>query len=152
MIPVDVIIAKRVDKLARIQLTNMGHQMHQQGIRSDVEWHYEKSIRRPLIELTMKDVTVFNFELKQRVAGWQIYVVSLVRIPTCHNQSSRIGICLNVIYEIGNLVSTVSFRIVAPKRPPEITINRPQLARLASKPSLAFFIGPLGPHVYSFRT
>src|SRR5258708_39167222 len=104
MILVDVIITKCVNELTHTELTNVGHQMHQQGIRTDVEWHAEESIRRPLIKLTMKDAAVFNFELKQRVARWQIYLVCLLRVPTCHDQSSRIGGCLNLIDETGNLV------------------------------------------------
>ena len=51
MVLVDVIVAERVNKVAGFEIVNMRDQMRQQCIRTDVEWHTEKRIRRTKIEI-----------------------------------------------------------------------------------------------------
>jgi len=71
--------------------------------------------------------------MEQSVARRQIDVVSLMRIPTSHDQTPRIGIRFDLVDQAGNLINAVTIRIVTAKRTPEITIDRSKITSLSTK-------------------
>src|SRR6185295_11880011 len=150
MVLVNMVIAERVNKLANFKPTHMRDQMHQQGVRADIEGHAKERVGGTLIELAVQYPRI-HFELKQGVAGRQVYVISLARIPTRHDQAPRVGVILDSVDESSNLIDAVTRRIVTTKRSPEVTVNRPQIARLALEAFRVLFIGPLGPDVDAAR-
>ena len=151
MVLVDVIVAERVNKLANFQPADVGHHVHQQRIGADVERHAQESVRRALVKLAVQHAPVFHLKLKQRVAGWQVHFVSLARVPTRHDQSSRVWIPLNLVNEIGDLIHTIALRIITAEGAPEITVNRTEIAGLPVEAPGMFFVGPFGPDVHSLR-
>src|SRR5690349_13729584 len=52
MISVQVQIAKGVDEFRRLQIANLRHHEREQGITGNIEWHPQKKIGAPLVELT----------------------------------------------------------------------------------------------------
>ncbi len=92
MVFVNVIIAERVNKVADTQFTYMGHHMHQQRIRTDVERHPKERVRGALVQLAMQNAPALDLKLKQRMTGRQVNVVSLPRVPTRNDQSSRVWV------------------------------------------------------------
>src|ERR1043165_8746745 len=116
MIVVDVIIAECVDKVTDPKICNVCDEMCQQRIRTDIERHAEKRVGGTLVKLAVKNATVLDLELKQRVTRRQIDVISLARIPTGHDQSARIRIRLDLSNQICDLVHSVFRWIVSTKR------------------------------------
>jgi hypothetical protein len=98
----------------------------------------------------MQHTIVFDFELKQRVTRWQIYVVSLTWIPTGDDQPSRIRIALDGLNKVCDLVYAVAFRIVTTERAPEIAVYRSQISDIAPEPLSVCFISPLCPDINAF--
>src|SRR5215467_1465994 len=68
MIRIQMSVAKCVNKVARLKTTNLRNHHREQRVRSDVERHPQKYVRRSLIELA-RQLSVGNIELKQQMAG-----------------------------------------------------------------------------------
>src|SRR2546425_501066 len=99
----------------------------------------------------MKYLLALNLKLKQRVARRQIDTVGVSWIPPADDQATRIGIASYLVKQFPYLINSVTRRIVAPKRSPEITIHGSQIAGLAPKATRVLFISPFGPDVQAFR-
>src|SRR5829696_8171467 len=97
--------------------------MSQQCVGSDVKGHAEKRVGGTLVELAVQNASVLDFELEESVARRKIDVLSLAWIPTGDDQSARIRIGLDQVYEIGDLIDAVALGIVSAKRAPEIAVN-----------------------------
>src|ERR1043166_6923677 len=133
--------------------------MSKQRVGSDVERDAKKRISRALIKLTMQHrgssptiregFGLFDFELKNRVTRRQIDVVTFAWVPTAHDQPAGKWIRFDLFNQAGNLIHAVPVGIMAAKRSPKITINRAEIAWLASKPPRMLLIGPLFPNVYA---
>src|SRR6266403_5684875 len=76
---------------------------------------------------------MLNFELKQRVTWRQVDFIAFARVPAANNQTPRIRIRFDLIDQTRNLIDAVSLRIMPAEGSPEISINRPKIARFACK-------------------
>src|SRR5687767_4181202 len=108
MVLVDMIIAERVNKVSHCQITDVRDHMHQQSIRTDVEWNTKKGVGGALVELAMQNAAVLNLKLKQRMAGRQVNIAGLPRIPTRHDEPSGVWIPMNFVDESRDLVDPVA--------------------------------------------
>ncbi len=72
------------------------------------------------------------------MTGRQCHIVHLRGVPGADNQATRIGICFDLLDQLGDLVDTAAIRCRpgAPLRP----INRPEIA---------IFIGPFIPDTHA---
>ena len=128
-----------MDELARFVVTNLAKHQSEEGIRSDIEWHTEESIGTTLVQLAAelaltRSPYTAHVELEQAVARRQSHLVDFGHIPGANQVTARIGVILEAIHQILDLVdmSTIGSRPAAPL----MTINWPQVA---------IFVGPFVP-------
>src|ERR1041385_5113165 len=81
MVLVNVVVAERVNKLARFELGNVRDQMRQQCVRTDIKGDAEKCVGGALVKLAVQHASILDFELKERVTRRKIDVAGLTRIP-----------------------------------------------------------------------
>src|SRR5437899_7507239 len=99
----------------------------------------------------MKRSLIFDLELKQRMTWRQVNVVRFARIPAADDQAPRVRIRLNLINQPRYLIDAIASRIMAAERTPQISVNRPEVARFAPKSPRVFFIRPLFPDIDATR-
>ena len=122
-----------MNELARFVVTNLAEHQSEEGIRSDIERHSEESIGTALVQLAAefalaRSTYTTHVELEQAVARRQSHLVDFGHIPGTHQVTARIGIILETIYQILDLVDMSTIR----SRPatPLMTVDRAQVAIL----------------------
>ncbi len=133
VVEVEVGIARRMHELARLEATHLRHHREQEGVAGDVERHTQERVGRSLVELE-REASVGHVELEEQVAGRQVHLAEVGHIPGRHYQTARIGILLNLVHHLANLVY-VSALIVGP-RPPLVAVDMAEVA---------LFVGPFVP-------
>jgi len=103
-----------------------------------------------LVELAVKQVSMFDFELTQRVTRRQINIVTFARIPATDDQAARVWIRFDLVYQTRDLIYAIAFWIVPTERTPKITVDWTEVARLATESSGVFFIRPFLPNIDAF--
>nr|AIA11674.1 Unknown Function [uncultured bacterium] len=93
------------------------------------------SADRPLVELAGEPAPG-DVKLEERVAGRERHALDLADVPGADNQPSGIGIGLDLVDDLGDLIDRAP--VGRPPRPPLRAVNRPQLP---------FGVGPLVPDV-----
>src|SRR6185436_2083588 len=96
MIRVQVCVAKRENKVARLQITYLSHHHRQQRVRRDVERQSQKNIGRSLIELA-RESSFGYIKLKQQMTGRQRHLGQLTHVPRADDQAPRVGIRFDLI-------------------------------------------------------
>ena len=129
VVEIDVCIAERVNKIAALETCHLRHHLEQKGIRSDIKRHAKEDIRATLIELQTQ-FTVRHIELKQAMTGRQSHLLHFRHIPCTHHHPAAVGVFLNHLHDIGNLVYRTA--VVIRPRSPLMSIDRTQLAVLVS--------------------
>ena len=104
---VDVCIAESVHKVARTEAANLCHHHGEERIRSDIERHTEEDVGRALIELAA-ETPVCNIELEETMARRQSHILNLGRVPCRHHKATAVGIVLDLVDEVGNLVDSAA--------------------------------------------
>ena len=61
----------------------------------------------------MREGSVFDLKLKQRMTRRQIDIVTFARVPTADNQPARIRIRFDFINQPGYLIDAVGLRIIS---------------------------------------
>src|ERR1041385_9274741 len=92
MILIDVIVTQGINKFSRLQITSVRDHVRQQSIRSNVERDSQKSVGGSLVKLAVQQTvfgSLFDFELKDRVARGQINVVAFTRVPATHRSEEH---------------------------------------------------------------
>src|SRR4051812_42008547 len=133
MVPVDVIIAERVDKIAHLQPAHVREHVRQEGVGADVEGHSEESVSRALVELAMKYALPFNLELEESVAGRKVNAVALARIPTRDYQPTRVRVSFNFCDETRYLIHAVAPGVMAAEGAPQITVDGAEVSDLSAE-------------------
>ena len=130
-----------MDELTRFVVTNLAKHQSQKGVRSDIERNPEESIGAALVQLAAelalaRSPYTAHIELEQAMARRQSHLVDFGHIPGANQVTARIGVILEAIHQILDLVdmSTIGSRPAAPL----MTINRPQIA---------VFVSPFVPNV-----
>ena len=103
VVGVDVRVAEGVHEVLGLQPANLRHHHRQQGVGGDVEGHAEENVRAALVELA-RELSVVGVELEHRVARRQRHLIDIRWIPRAHDEPPRIGIALELLDEIGDLV------------------------------------------------
>ena len=109
LIIIYVQIAEGVDELAQLQVADLRNHHCQKRIRSDVERHAQESVGAALVELA-REAAVAHVELKQRVTRRQSHVVDVGHVPCAHNKAARVGVGLDVVYQLRYLVDVRAVR------------------------------------------
>lgn len=137
MVVVQVCIAEGMNKCPRLEPGHPGHHVREQSITGDVEWDTQKDIRRALVQLT-RQVSLGNIELEQAMARRQRHAINIRGVPCGDHQPAGIGIGLDAIDDIGDLIDrlTVSSWPTAPL----VSIDRSKVARV---------VGPFVPDAYA---
>jgi hypothetical protein len=138
VVEIDMRITCSMDELAGLEATDLSHHHTQQGIRGNVEGNAQEAVGTTLIELQAK-LTVCHIELEESMAGGQIHILDVGHIPGADNDTTTIGIILDGIYCLLNLVYEAS--VVIRPRTPLVAIDMAQVARNR--------VGPLIPDTYT---
>ncbi len=125
MVYVQVRVAERMNELARLQTSHLGHHHREQCVGGNVEGNSQEDIGAPLIQLA-RQATVQHIELKQHVTGGQGHPGQFPHVPRADHQPPRIGVRANPLNQVAHLVdrTAVGRRPAAPLPP----IHGPQLA------------------------
>ena len=118
-------IAKGVDELAGLQSGHLRHHHSQQGVGGDVERHAKEGVGAALVKLQRK-FTLSHIELEEGMAGGKVHVVEVGHVPCAHNDAARIGVVLDVVDRLRNLVDEAA--VVARPRTPLIAVDVTQAA------------------------
>ena len=125
VVVVDVCVAKGVDELAGLQSGHLCHHHGQKGVGGDVERHPQEGVGAALVELQRK-FTLSHIELKEGMAGGEVHIVEVGHVPCAHNDAARIGIVLDVVDRLRNLVDEAA--VVARPRAPLVAVDVAQAA------------------------
>ena len=124
-----------MDELTRFVVTNLAKHQSQKGVRSDIERNPEESIGAALVQLAAelalaRSPYTAHVELKQTVARRQRHLVDFGNVPGTYQVTTRVGIILEAIHQILDLVdmSAIGSRPATPL----MSINRPQIAVFVS--------------------
>ena len=115
MVEVEVSIACGVDEVAGTESCDLCHHHKQETVGGDVEGYAEEGVCTALVELEAESAVGY-VELEQDVAGGEVHVTQVGHVPCGNNQSTAVGIVLNLVDDIGNLVD-VSAVVVGPAAP-----------------------------------
>ena len=114
-------------ELARPVAADLRHHHGQQRVGGDVERHAEEDIGAALVELAT-ELAVGDVELEQRVAGRQLHLRHVARIPGRDDVAARVGILLKTFDEFGDLVDFLA--VLRGPVSPLVAVNRPEVAVL----------------------
>ena len=92
-----------VDELTWFQTANLGDHHGQEGIGSDIERDAEEGIRAALVELA-RQFPVSDIKLEQAMARRKSHLVDLSGIPCGDEDPAGIGIVLDSLHNLGQLV------------------------------------------------
>ena len=134
MVRVQVRIAKRVDEVTRLKSRDLGNHHCEQGVGGDIERNTEEHVAAALIELA-RESAAGDVELEQQVAGGKFHLRDVRHIPSADDHSPRIGISLDLIDDLRNLVNR--FPIGSAPGTPLGSVDRAEIALL---------VGPLIPN------
>ena len=118
-------VPKSVHKLTGLEPHHLCHHHGQEAVRSDVEWHAQKSVRTALVQLAIQ-FAFCHMELEQTMARRQGHVVDETGVPRADDVSPAVGIGLQLFDQLGDLVGVRAIRIGP--RPPLVAIDRAQIA------------------------
>ena len=125
MVFVDMCVAQRVHKVAILQSARLRYHHGKQCIRCNIEWHPQKYVGRPLIELTAQP-SLRHIELEQYVARRQMHLLQLAHIPRRHQQASRVRVAFYLAYQIAYLVHMAA--VGTSPRTPLVSVYGTQLS------------------------
>jgi len=137
VVAVDMRVAKSMHKVAVLQATHLCYHHGKQCVRRYVERHPEENIRRTLIQLA-RQPTLRHVELEQDMAWRQGHFVDVRHVPRTHEQSSRVGIGLYLLYQLRDLVDAVA--VGTAPRAPLLAVHGSEVA---------VGVGPLVPDSYA---
>src|SRR5437773_10304125 len=132
---VDVVITECVNEISRFKVANMRHEMSHEGVRADIKGDTQECVGRTLIKLAMKNRArrlarvcsptvregrsgILDLELEQRMAWWQVNIVTFARIPTADNQAARVRVSCDFADQTRNLINAIVLWIVSSERTP----------------------------------
>ena len=115
MIQVEVGVASGVDEVASLIARHLCHHLEQQGVRGDIKRYSEEGICTALVELERETVTR-HIELEDGVTGRQGHLIHLRHIPGRDNHTTGVGVVLQLIQHVLDLVDGTSL-IVRPRTP-----------------------------------
>lgn len=112
MVQIEMGVAGGMDECAGAQSAHLCHHHAEQGIGGNVERNAEESVGRTLVELERKP-SVGHIELEHRMTRRQRHLVHFGYIPCGYNHAARVGIVLNLVEHVLNLVDGAAL-IVGP--------------------------------------
>ena len=104
-------VPKRVNELIRDKVANLSDHHGEKRVGGNIERHSEENISTALIHLTRK-FSVGDIKLKKSVARRKGHAVQFSRVKGNDEQSSRVGIGLNLFNHLRNLVDFLSFGVL----------------------------------------
>src|SRR3989344_4263754 len=109
----------------RFQVGELGNDMQEKSVGSDIERHSEKHIGTSLVHMH-RVFTARNEKLKYHVAGRLGHLVKLAWIQSAHNQACMIWILFYSFYNLLQLVFFFTIRFLP--MPPLDSVDSPQVA------------------------
>lgn len=103
VIVVDVGVAEGVNEIAGLETTGLGNHHGEEGVAGNVEGDAKEYVGGALVELAA-EAAVGNIELEEDMAGREVHLVNLAHVPSRHEEPAGIGIALDIVDEVGNLV------------------------------------------------
>src|SRR5688572_23339918 len=79
-------------------------------------------------------------------------LVAGFRVPARHDQTARVRVSFYLTDQPGDLVNAAHLRVISAERTPQITINRPEIAFLATKTRRLLLCRPLLPDIHTAIT
>ena len=122
-----------VDEVTGFETRHLRHHHQKQGVRGDVERYAEEGVCRTLVELE-RETVAGHVELEDGVTGGQRHLVHLGHIPGGDNHTTGVGIVLQLVEYVLDLVDGAA--VVVGPRTPLVTIDGTELT---------VFVGPLVP-------
>ena len=128
-----------MDKFTRLVVAYLREHKRQERVRRDIEGHAEERIGTALVKLATEFALAglaypAHVELKQAMARRQGHLVDFGHIPCTHQVAARIGIVLEAVDQILDLVDVPA--IGGRPAAPLVAVNRTQVTVL---------VGPLVP-------
>ena len=133
MVVVDVAVPARPDEFPWREVTLLRHHAGQKCVTRDVKGNAQKNVAASLIELA-GEFAVSHIKLKETVTRRQRHFVDVCDIPGAHNDASAVGVVLNEIQGLRDLVDLLSVRS-GPASP----------LHAVDGPEVAVFVGPFVP-------
>lgn len=116
---------------------HLSHHHQQKSVTGNVERHAKEKVGAALIELEAQ-LAVCHIKLKHGVARRKRHLVDLCHIPRAHQHTARIGVVLDLVHHLSNLVDGAA--VVVGPRAPLVTIHRTEFA---------VFVSPLVPNSHA---
>ena len=91
VVEVEVGVAQRVDKLARLKAANLRNKVREKCVGGDIEGYTQEGVGATLIELT-GEFALGHIELEEHVAGGQSHTLHVGNIPSRDNHTPRVGV------------------------------------------------------------
>ena len=129
MVFIDVRIAEGMDEITILQAASLRNHHGEQSVRSNVERNAQKNVGTTLVKLAAKS-SVGDIELKEDMTRRQSHLIHLTHVPRRNQQSTRIGIGLDIMNQILNLVDVAA--IGTTPATPLTAVDRSQITILVS--------------------
>jgi len=109
VVVVDVGIAEGMYKITYLELTNLGHHMHQKCVRCDVERHAQENICTALVQLAA-ELTIGHIKLEECMTWRQRHLIYKTDVPSVDDDAAAVGIVFDLIDDLGDLVHMTAVR------------------------------------------
>ena len=108
VVQVEMGVTRGVDEVAGFVARHLCHHHQEQGIGGDVEGYTEEGVCRTLVELE-RETVAGHIELEDGVTGGQGHLVHLCHIPGGDDHTTGVGIVLQLVEHVLNLVDSAAF-------------------------------------------
>ena len=109
VVVVDVGIPEGMYEITYLELTNLGHHMHQKCVRCDVERHAQENIRTALVQLAA-ELTIGHIKLEESVTRRQCHLIDKTDVPSIDDDASTVRIVFDLIDDLSDLVNMTAVR------------------------------------------
>lgn len=125
VVDVDVGVAHDVRQAARHQVADVREHVRQQRVAGDVERDAEAHVAGPLVQLAVQVALRLalplpfllllafpprkrDVELREHVARREHHLFQVVRVPGRKDEAAVVRVCLQLVYDVGELVDTLA--------------------------------------------
>mmetsp|Transcript_48018 Transcript_48018/g.102108 ORF Transcript_48018/g.102108 Transcript_48018/m.102108 type:complete len:208 (-) Transcript_48018:1159-1782(-) len=137
MVQVHVRISNCVYEVPWLPSSDLGDHVGEEGIGRDVEGDAESHVRGALVHLAGELILLcVDVKLAKHVTGRQGHLVQIARVPRAHHNPPILGIVLDLLDAVRQLVHPLAriirmhVRVLRPEVPPLKPVHRAQVALL----------------------
>mmetsp|Transcript_20028 Transcript_20028/g.76724 ORF Transcript_20028/g.76724 Transcript_20028/m.76724 type:complete len:245 (+) Transcript_20028:255-989(+) len=108
MVQIHVGVAEHMREPAGLIASDVGKHVGESGVGGDVEWHAEKEVATPLVQLAVQVLVLAHIELRQQMARRQCHLRKVLRVPRRKQDPARVRVLPDQPYNLRQLVLSLA--------------------------------------------